>query len=98
VIHYAILEGLEAGVSTYVSVDPAAADKTQPAIIHIEAQFAKPNVWPSHIKWRGDGVFYSNGSGEGNVRRASAYEGKDFKKIKISKSRSKKLLSRMNRL
>lgn len=72
-IHYAIQSKSENGASTYVVVDKHSAPEHTKALIHIETIRISPVKWPSFLKWRPGGSYFSNDTGVGHIRKSYAH-------------------------
>jgi len=71
-VHYAIKSKSENGLSTYLVVDKTAIPEHTEALIHMETVRISPEKWPSFLKWRPGGSYFSNNSGVGHIRRSHA--------------------------
>jgi len=78
-IHYTVLDSHEGNFVRYREVDPDRAGKHRKALIRAEKVHAQPSTWPMQLKWRPKGAVFTNGTGIGYVRRASA-RGQEFRK------------------
>lgn len=73
-INYAVLEHGDADSKRYVVVDPQEAGEHTEAIIHLEEIHIDPRIWPRVVRRRNRGNVYTDGSGQGYIRRARAAE------------------------
>lgn len=88
IFHYAVLdESSQAiqGYKRYEVVDPAKAGAHREAIIHTETVHARPTAWPRLLRWRINGIVFTNGTGVGFVRRAHASNKSGFWKEQTRK-------------
>jgi len=86
----AVFDYLDGEHSRYVVIDPKDTEKHEKAIIHSETMHHHPTSWPNIIKWRHNGVVYTNGTGVGYVRKAHAFsESANFYKEPIRQKRSR---------
>jgi hypothetical protein len=69
-LNYAILDGRNGEYSRYRVVEKANAPKHTNAIVHVQAVPAVPSTWPWQLKWRSNGVVYTNDTGVGYLRQA----------------------------
>jgi len=69
-IHYAIETESKDGYLKFEVVKKSEPPPHERALIHMEAVRIAPHLWPSFLKWRGRGVYYSNGTGVGHLRLA----------------------------
>ena len=72
-VHYAIKSNTENGVSTYLVVDKDAIPDHKEALIHMETIRISPDTWPSFLRWRPSGSYFSNDTGVGHIRRSHAH-------------------------
>lgn len=71
-LHYAIKSRSENGVSTYEVVDRNSIPEHTEALIHMETVRISLEKWPSFLKWRPSGSYFSNETAVGHIRRAHA--------------------------
>lgn len=74
-INYAVKAETINGYSRFVVVDKKDIPEHTEALIHLEALRIKPKNWPSFLKWRPNGYYYSNDSGSGHVRKSHVVNG-----------------------
>lgn len=71
-VNYAVLETADSGYEKYRVVTREEAEAAAKALVHTQAVFPKAASWPSQMRLRHKGVYYTNGSGVGLVRERHA--------------------------
>ncbi|MTT52990.1 DUF4238 domain-containing protein [Alcanivorax sp. VBW004] len=72
VLQYAVLDGIEDEHKRFRVVASADEEEHQEAIVHSQALFPEPTMWPSFLRWRKKGFGMVNGTGVGCVRRSQS--------------------------
>lgn len=67
--NYAVLDHCNGDYSRYRVFDPTEGREHQKAIIHTETVHHRPALWPLVIRWRFNGMVYTNGTGIGYLRK-----------------------------
>lgn len=70
VVHYAEFEKTVGEHKRYIVVSLENRDKSKEAIMHTQVIHPRPAFWPSQVRMRTKGSFYTNGTGMGYVRYA----------------------------
>lgn len=73
-INYAVLDFNDGEYSRYKVVAPENLEDHEEAIIHSETIHYQPTLWPSIIRWRNNGLVYTNGTGMGYLRKYHAFK------------------------
>lgn len=68
IVHYAQLDGIFEGHSRYSVVPPDERDMEKEAILHSQVIHPNPGIWPSQVRIRQNGAYYTNDTGLGYVR------------------------------
>lgn len=71
-VHIAVFDQAVGDYSRYRVVPPDEAKTHNDALIHSEALYPTPTVWPSLLRWRRGGSVYTNGTGIKYVRKMYA--------------------------
>lgn len=73
VVHYAQIDRTVGDHTRYVVIPPEERDKTKEAIMHSQIIHPHPGIWPSQVRIRKNGSFYTNGTGMGYVRLSRTF-------------------------
>jgi hypothetical protein len=77
----AVLDGEDAWGKRYRVVPRSELTRAGEVFIHMKSVTLSPSRWPSIIHWRSKPKIYSNGSGTGYVRRASADPEQGYRRV-----------------
>lgn len=74
VLHYSVLDGRDGEYKRYRVVEGPSEEGHEEALVHSQAVFPSPTIWPSFLGWRRKGFGMANGTGVGCIRQSQTVE------------------------